>query len=152
MYPHISNNDINIVHLLSQSHHPSAGAVVLFSGEARNSNKGKEVIGLEYEAHDSMANKMIEEILSEAKTKWNLEIAICVHRIGKVGISECAVCVITSSKHRKEAYEANQYIIHKVKHEAPIWKKELFTDGTYSWGNNCNCTTDHHTELVFHGH
>ncbi|MGG9972583.1 molybdenum cofactor biosynthesis protein MoaE [Ferruginibacter sp. SUN002] len=135
----LSAEPIDIVGLLSLSHHPKAGAVVLFSGETRDNSHGKEVDCLEYEAQESLAVKMIANIITEAKQKWDLNIAIAQHRTGKVGVSESAVVVITASAHRSEAYAANRFIIDKIKHEVPIWKCEYFTDGTKEWGGNCNC-------------
>jgi molybdopterin synthase catalytic subunit len=137
---HISALDISPADLLKEYHHPEAGAIVLFSGEVRT-DSNKEVLYLDYEVHASLAEKMIHEILLEASAKWNLKMALCIHRSGRVAVSEAAVVVITASRHRKEAYEANQYIINKVKHEAPIWKREYFTDGTNEWGHNCSCST-----------
>lgn len=139
-YKKISHAPIHPFEFIQKAHHPSTGAVVLFSGEVR-SNSTKEVDYLEYEVHETLAENIISEILADAKQKWNLPIALCVHRAGKVQVCESAVIVITASKHRKEAYEANQYIIHRVKHEAPIWKREFFKDGTSEWGHNCSCST-----------
>jgi len=135
----ISAEPLDVVALLSQAHHPSAGAVVLFSGEVRDSNKGREVDCLEYESYIPLAVKMIREILAEATEKWGLKIAIAQHRIGRLSVGEPAVVVITASAHRREAYEANQHIIHRIKHEVPIWKCEYFSGGGHQWGNNCNC-------------
>ncbi|MEO6537758.1 MAG: molybdenum cofactor biosynthesis protein MoaE, partial [Ferruginibacter sp.] len=135
----ISAEPLDIVGLLSKAHHPGAGAVVLFSGEVRNDNNNKQVAFLEYEAQAAIASRMINDILQEASNKWELNIAIAQHRIGKVNICESAVLVITASPHRKEAYDANRFIIDKIKHEVPIWKREYFTDGTNKWGGNCNC-------------
>ncbi|ATP55920.1 molybdopterin converting factor [Pedobacter ginsengisoli] len=139
---YITNKDLDLVGLLQKAHHPAAGAVVLFSGDVRDNNVGKTVDFLEYEAHTSMASKMIESILIDAKNRWRLNIAVAQHRTGKVGIMEAAVVVITASAHRAEAYAANRYIIDRIKHEAPIWKCEFFTDGTKEWGGNCNCHKD----------
>lgn len=125
--------------LLAGAHHPGAGAVVLFSGEVRNSNRGRAVAFLEYEAYTPLAEKMMREILAAAKEKWSLETAVARHRTGQVAIGETAVVVITASAHRGEAYAANRYIIDRIKHEAPIWKCEHYADGTREWGNNCNC-------------
>ena len=136
---HISSDSLDPAALLSRAHHPKAGAVVLFSGEVRNNNAGKAVAYLEYEAHVSMASKMISSILLEAKAKWSLNIALAQHRIGKVEVGDTAVVVITSSAHRKEAYAANRFIIDKIKHEVPIWKCEYFVDGTKEWGGRCGC-------------
>jgi len=135
----ISETPLDLCAILSEAHHPEAGAVVLFSGEVRNHSHGKSVSYLDYEAFAPMANKIIAEIIGDANEKWKLNIALCKHRIGKVNICETAVIVITASAHRVEAYEANQYIIDRVKHEAPIWKKEFFSDGSYEWSHNCGC-------------
>jgi molybdopterin synthase catalytic subunit len=138
-FPLITTEPIDISALIGMAHHPKAGGIVLFSGEIRNHNSAKEVSYLEYEAFVPMAEKMIHEIIEAAKEKWNLHFACCVHRIGKLEICESAVVVVTSHSHRKESYEANQYIIDRVKHEAPIWKKEFYKDGSYHWGGNCHC-------------
>ena len=130
---------IDLVGLLAGAHHPGAGAVVLFSGEVRDRNRGRAVAFLEYEAHLQLAEKMIAEILAEAMEKWGLNVAVAQHRIGRVEIGEAAVVVITASAHRGEAYAANRHIIDRIKHEAPIWKCEHYADGTREWGNNCNC-------------
>lgn len=140
----ITEKDIELEKLFAQSHNRLAGAVVLFSGEVRASNKNRDVLHLEYEAYIPMAEKLIAAILEEAKEKWNLNTAFCVHRIGRVEISGCAVVVITASAHRAQAYQANQHIIDRVKNEVPIWKHEFFADGTSEWGDNCDC--HHHHE------
>jgi molybdopterin synthase catalytic subunit len=129
---------IDIVKLLQQAHRAEAGAVVLFSGEVRNDGNPKHVSYLEYEAYIPMAEKIIDEIVRQAKERWKLCFAFAVHRIGRVEISESAVVVITVHGHRKEAYDANQYIIDQIKSDVPIWKCEYYTDGTHKWGKNKN--------------
>jgi molybdopterin synthase catalytic subunit len=141
----ISIQPINVPAIFSAVHDPKAGAVVLFSGEVRNHSHGKDVSYLEYEAYEPLAIKVIRKILDEAKNNWELHKLVCIHRIGKVTVGECAVLVITCSSHRENAYAANRYIIDRVKHEAPIWKKEFFEDGTHEWGHNCSCF-NHHQE------
>jgi molybdopterin synthase catalytic subunit len=136
---YITSEAIDVGGLLAQSHHPKAGAIVLFSGEVRDHNAGKDVSWLEYEAQVSIASRMIKQILDEASKKWGLNIAVAQHRVGKVEVGESAVVVITASSHRKEAYDANRLIIDRIKHEVPIWKCEVFKDGSKEWGNNCNC-------------
>ncbi|MDO6431239.1 molybdenum cofactor biosynthesis protein MoaE [Flavitalea sp. BT771] len=135
----ISAAPLDMVELLRRAHHPAAGAVVLFSGEVRDHNKGRAVDHLEYEAYQPLAVKMIHAILAEATAKWSLQSAIAQHRVGRLAIGESAVVVITAAAHRREAYEANRHIIDRIKHEVPIWKCEYFHDGSHQWGNNCNC-------------
>jgi molybdopterin synthase catalytic subunit len=138
---HLQDTDINLAELLNESHHPRSGAVVLFSGEVRNNNKGREVTHLEFEAYVPMAEKMIGRILEEAKSLYKLNIALCIHRLGTVMIDECAVVVITGGGHRKETYAANRYIIDRVKGEVPVWKNEFYADGTSEWGQNSESPT-----------
>jgi molybdopterin synthase catalytic subunit len=80
----------------------------------------------------------MREILSAAARRWELGAAGCVHRVGVLGPGESAVLVVAAAPHRAAAYEANEYIIHRVKHEAPIWKKEVYADGSHRWGHNCD--------------
>jgi molybdopterin synthase catalytic subunit len=136
---HLQTNDISYSALFDGFRNPDSGAVVLFSGEVRGNNKGRDVTHLEYEAYEPMADKMIAAILEEAISRFGLNQAACVHRLGRVEISGCAVVVVTGAGHRKEAYEANRYIIDRVKNEVPIWKHEFFADGTSEWGQNCDC-------------
>lgn len=139
---HIQHTPIQYSELFDGFRNPNSGAVILFSGEVRDNNKGREVTHLEYEAYEPMASKMIDEIVDEAILQFRLNQAVCVHRLGRVEISGCAVVVITGAGHRKEAYDTNRYIIDRVKNEVPIWKHEFFADGTSEWGQNCDCITN----------
>ena len=134
---YITDQVINIDKLLQNAHRPGAGGIVLFCGEVRDNQMGRPVKYLVYESYASMADKIIREIVNTAVQKWDLQYASALHRIGKLEINECAVAVVTAHAHRKEAYEANQYIIDRIKHEAPVWKCEYFGDGTHEWGKNC---------------
>lgn len=133
---HLSHEPLDLNAFVQQAHHPEAGGVVLFSGEARNIHNGKTVKYLEYEAHETMAETMIAEIVQTAVERWKLIHASAVHRTGIVNISESAVVVVTSHAHRRQAYEANQFIIDRIKKDVPIWKCEHYNDGTHEWGNN----------------
>jgi len=130
---HLSTEPIDLGKILDTFHYPKSGAIVLFTGETRDYSGEKIVQYLEYESHIEMAEKVISEILSDSITRWKLNRAVCIHRIGRVDPAESAVVVVTSSPHRKEAYEANRHIIDSVKKNAPIWKKEVFSDETSSW-------------------
>jgi molybdopterin synthase catalytic subunit len=127
---------IKLEAILAAINSSETGGIVLFSGIVRGNSKGRAVLHLDYEAYEPLARKKIDEIINQAKLKWQLNLAFCTHRLGKLNISECAVLVITTSAHRTEAYEANRYIIDRVKAEVPIWKNEFFSDGTSEWGKN----------------
>ena len=136
MSKYISSELLDFQDAISASDNDKAGALVIFSGQVRNHHLGKSVDYLEYESHIEMADTVIADILNEAQLRWELHYVYCKHRIGKVMIGESAVVVITSASHRDTAYEANRFIIDKVKAEAPIWKKEFFSDGNIIWAEN----------------
>jgi molybdopterin synthase catalytic subunit len=79
-----------------------------------------------------MAVKKLEQISHEISEKWNDAKVAITHRIGKLEISEIAVVIAVSTPHRKDAYEANEYAIERIKQIVPIWKKEIWEDGE-SW-------------------
>ena len=111
----------------------SCGAVAAFVGLVRNHDHGRSVRRLQYECYRSMAEKMIETIVGRAKELWPVdEVRVC-HRVGPLEIGEAAVAIAVSSSHRDEAFEACRFVIEEIKKKAPIWKKEIFEDGTGEW-------------------
>ncbi len=118
---------------------PGAGAYVAFEGWIRNKNEGHEVLRLEYEAYDIIAIKEGQKVIAEAREKYPILQAHCVHRTGLLEIGECAVWVGVASAHRDEAFLACRYIIDEVKVRLPIWKKEHYVDGHSGWVNCERC-------------
>jgi len=116
---------------------PKAGGFVSFQGWVRNQNDGKDVISLEYEAYEVLAEKEALKIIHEAKEKFDILNIFCVHRVGKLEIGEMAVWIGVSSVHREPAFGACQYMIDELKRRVPIWKKEYYVDGNSGWVH-CN--------------
>ncbi len=114
---------------------PKAGAFADFEGLVRDHNDGKTVTALEYEAFPELCKKEAEAIFREAREKFDIINAKCVHRVGKLAVGEMAVWVGVSASHREAAFNACQYIIDNVKTRLPIWKKEYYTDGASEWVN-----------------
>lgn len=137
-HPEISGDVLDIAALRASCVRPEAGAVLVFTGNVRNHSHGKNVLYLEYEAHESMAAKTIRAIVDEARQRWALHAAACVHRVGRLEIGDAAVLVVAAASHRDEAYAANRYIIDEVKRRAPIWKREHFADGSAQWTAACD--------------
>ncbi len=111
----------------------SCGAAASFVGLVRNHDQGRRVQKLYYECYESMADKMIGILVSEAHEKWNVKDIHVSHRIGPLEIGEAAVAIAVSSSHRDEAFRACRYLIEEIKKRVPIWKKEIFEDGTAEW-------------------
>jgi len=108
---------------------PQCGGYATFEGWVRNHNEGRAVRGLEYEAYPALAEREGERIVAEAVARFGVEHAACVHRIGSLDLTDMAVWVGVSARHRAEAFAACRYIIDEVKHRVPIWKKEHYVDG-----------------------
>jgi len=139
---YLTYKTIDISQVIQNVHLKSSGAMVIFTGHVRDHTKDKygnikNVKALEYTAFEPLANQLIHNILQEAINQFELNDAYCLHRLGFLNLEEIAVIIITTAKHRKECYKANQFIIDRIKHEVPIWKKEYFTDGTIEWSEGC---------------
>jgi molybdopterin synthase catalytic subunit len=106
-----------------------AGAVNVFIGTVRNTAHNKKVVWLEYEAYESMAVAEIKKITDEAAHRWPILGCAVSHRIGTLKPGEVSVVVAVSTPHRRDSFEACQYVIDNLKAKAPIWKKEVFEDG-----------------------
>ena len=112
------------------------GAVVLMSGMVRNQTGGKVVDYLDYQAYESMALQVFQNISDRCHQKFpDITEVVIHHRLGKLKIGEISVLVAISSPHRAEAFEACRYAIDTLKTDAPIWKKEFWLDGVSSWVN-----------------
>ena len=109
---------------------PSAGGSAVFLGTTRTPSDGREVAYLEYEAYRPMALKTMNAIVEAAGAKWPLAAACAVHRVGRVAPGEASVLVAASSAHRGAAFEACRYLIDEIKKDVPIWKVEVYADGT----------------------
>ena len=106
-----------------------AGAVVTFMGTTRNQTNDRKVLFLEYEAYRPMADEQLAKVEEEMFQGWKLTGVSISHRLGRLEIGEPSLIVSTSSPHRKDAYEASQFSIDRIKQIVPIWKKEFFENG-----------------------
>ena len=100
------------------------GAVVCFLGSVRDLDSEEELKKLEIEYYPKMAKKVLNETVKKAFDKWKLSQCLIIHRFGKLNVNEPIVLIITQTKHRKDAFRANEYIIDFLKINAPFWKKE----------------------------
>jgi molybdopterin synthase catalytic subunit/molybdopterin converting factor small subunit len=106
-----------------------AGAVATFTGTVRNRSRGRDVVSLEYEAYEGMAEQTMAELAAELARRYDLcEIAIH-HRVGRVEIGEASVVIAVSAPHRAEALAACKDAIDTLKQTVPLWKKEVYEGG-----------------------
>ncbi|GAA2006754.1 molybdenum cofactor biosynthesis protein MoaE [Nakamurella flavida] len=111
---------------------PQAGAVVSFSGVVRDHDGGRGVTELEYQAHPGAAAVVAEVAADIAAREGVLAVAVS-HRVGLLGIGEVALAAAVAAAHRGEAFSACQELVDEVKRRLPVWKRQVFTDGTEEW-------------------
>lgn len=125
----ISREALQVESVLDAVRGPGQGGVVLFCGLVRDSNQGKQVVRLDYEAYDTMALRSMAAIAHDIESETAGVRLAMVHRVGSLGIGELAVLVAASAPHRAEAFAACRQAIERLKAEVPIWKKEFSPDG-----------------------
>ena len=108
---------------------PANGAVVIMSGTVRSQTDGQAVAYLEYQAYEPMAMLVFAQIGLEIRQQWlDTNRVVIYHRVGKLQIGEISVLVAVGCPHRSEAFAACKYAIDTLKHQAPIWKKEWYSE------------------------
>ncbi|SRR5712692_6699383 len=106
-----------------------AGAIVKFWGVVRELEGGREIEGIDYEAHEAMAAHQLRLVAHEAVTKFGVEHVVIHHRIGFVGVGEASLFLQVKAKHRQMAFEASEWMVDKLKRKVPIWKHPKFCAG-----------------------
>ena len=104
----------------------AAGATVEFWGVVRSLEDGREISGIEYEAHEAMAQHQMELIAKTAEEKFGLKEVLLHHRIGFVAAGEPSLFLRVSSGHRGAAFEASAWMVSELKRKVPIWKRPVF--------------------------
>ncbi len=125
----ITNKPIDVKKIISAASSRNGGAVNVFIGTVRNQTASKKVTRLEYEAYEPMAVAEINKIIQQADKQWKLTGWAISHRVGILHPGDVAVAIAISTAHRKESFEACQYVIDTLKQTVPIWKREFFEDG-----------------------
>lgn len=132
----LSAAPLNPAHLQRELGDARAGGHVAFEGRVRSRNEGREVRSLEYEAYPELAGKEGDRILAEARAKYAIVSAACVHRVGHLHVGDLAVWVGVTAEHRDAAFSACRYIVDEMKARVPIWKKEHYARGAAVWINH----------------
>lgn len=109
------------------------GATVIFIGTVRNHGDNGQVIGMSYEAYVGMAEERIKNIETEVKKKWDVKEIRVVHRVGDLKVGDNSITIAISTPHSKDAFDASQFILNKIKQDVPIWKNERLLDGNTKW-------------------
>ena len=112
---------------------PRAGGIDLFIGTTRQWTADKETVQLDYDCYKAMALKEMERLAEEAQVRWPVERVCILHRLGVVPPAEASVVVGVATPHRAEAFAACRFLIDTLKQQVPIWKREVYADGSTEW-------------------
>jgi molybdopterin synthase catalytic subunit len=115
----------------------SAGATVGFVGMIRDHDRGRRVVELEYSAHPSAADVLAEVVAEVAARSTGIRAIAASHRIGVLRIGEAALVAAVSADHRQAAFATCAQLVDTIKERLPVWKRQVFADGTDEW---VNCT------------
>ena len=128
---------------------PDCGGFVSFEGWVRDWNDGRRVKKLHYEAYEPLALSEGHRIVNEAFEKYPISELRAIHRLGELELSEIAVWVGATGRHREEAFGACRFVIDQITAHAPIWKKEFYEDGESEWVGCRSCAKHgNHSSVV----
>jgi molybdopterin synthase catalytic subunit len=116
--------------------HPQAGGIAVFLGVTRSEDHPSAtaaLCALDYEAYEDLAIKQLTDLAARSRERWPILRLAILHRTGRVGIEEPSVVIAVSTPHRKEAFQACEWLIDTLKTEVAIWKKEVWSDGRTTW-------------------
>ncbi|MFZ3193326.1 MAG: molybdenum cofactor biosynthesis protein MoaE [Moraxellaceae bacterium] len=109
------------------------GAVASFIGRVRDHGDQPDVVGLVLEHYAGMTEKVLERYCVQASQRWPLHAIILIHRVGELALGEPIVGVAVASAHRQAAFDAVQFLMDFLKHDAPFWKREVLASGRAEW-------------------
>lgn len=109
-----------------KTHRGDAGAINDFWGVVRRLENGREIDGIQYEAHREMAEHQLRQIAGQAAEKFPLQLVIIHHRVGFIAVGEPSLFLRVATPHRSEAFRASQWIVDELKKKVPIWKKPRY--------------------------
>ena len=133
MYCQVTSASIDVDDLMRRVRNDTDGAIVVFCGVVRNNDAGRAVVGLTYEAYESMATEKLCEICEEVAGQFDVGAIAVAHRVGELGVGEASVGIAVAAPHRDAAYRASREVIERLKVEVPIWKQEHYADGGAEW-------------------
>lgn len=128
----IQDTPLSVDEVLKSLDDAGSGGLVLFVGRVRDHDSGKGVTALAYSAHPTALDRL-RDVCARVAEEYDVTGLAAVHRVGDLAIGDLAVVVATTAAHRGSSFDASRALIDTLKAEVPIWKHQLFTDGTEEW-------------------
>ena len=157
-FQRVQSQDLSLDNFDLISEFPECGGIGIFQGTVRNHHEGRAVTALKYTSYTPVAEKMIRQIEQDIIQKYGVPYVRVIHRIGALDIGGTAIFAVAYAAHRREAFQACEEAVERVKHEVPIWKEEFYTDGSSQFVEGCCIRKDHdsiehnHTHSAHHKH
>lgn len=126
----VEKSPLDLARAVEAVSHPGAGGIATFLGIVRDSNEGRHVLRLEYQAYEGMAAKEMQRIAAEIAAELPGVRLAASHRVGLLEVGDLAVVCAASAPHRHEAFVACRLFIDRIKERVPVWKREHYEDGT----------------------
>lgn len=127
----ITSDEIDVRAVQEAVESPHSGAVVVFHGVVRNHDDGQDIQSLDYRAHPD-AERILAECCQAVSEETGLAVA-AIHRIGHLEVGDVALAAAAAAAHRREAFDACELLVERIKSTVPIWKRQYFTDGHSEW-------------------
>jgi molybdopterin synthase catalytic subunit len=140
----LSGSALDAARAQARVHSKDCGAVVVFTGSTRATNRGETVVRLEYEAFDAMTGPEMARIFARCRERIAASKSsdsdrrlrmLCQHRVGVVEVGEPSVVIAVASPHRAAAFDACRFLIDELKKTLPVWKKEIYASGHHWIGD-----------------
>ena len=132
----VTHRPIDVATLLAQVADPTRGGTALFVGSVRRGNADGPVDAIEYSAYETMLEQEFGKIVTEAAAQWPDVRVVGLHRLGRIPVGDISIAVVAAAPHRAEAFAACRQAIEEAKKRLPVWKKEIFQDGSVAWREN----------------
>jgi len=130
--PFLTEHPLDLTALIADVLSSGRGGIACFLGTVRDHHQGRSVRRLEYAAYAPMVEAECARIVEETERRWPVTVALR-HRVGRLEIGDSAVAIAVAGAHRDEAFAACRHLIEEVKRRVPIWKREVYVDGTEEW-------------------
>ena len=128
----VTHDPVGVAELEELVRDASAGAVVSFAGVVRDNDSGRAVTMIEYEGHPG-AQGVLETVATDVAARTDVEALAVAHRLGPLAVGDAALVVAVSAAHRQEAFAAAALLVDEVKEHLPVWKRQVFPDGSDEW-------------------
>lgn len=132
----LTTEPISAIEFVDALRRETAGAVATFEGTVRAESGAGQLVALEYSAYEQMAREQLTLLRAQALREFDILDAAVAHRLGRLGLGEVSVAIVVVAAHRAPAFDACRWLIDRIKVDVPIWKRDVWANGSAPWHKN----------------